>query len=101
MSGYKGLVEIFTPDGKHLVSARASYDVRVNQRSGIKSWDGVLTQIEPAFTLKNEQYHLRLPSRQEGTILISNLLYSSRGPETARFVGSGPELGMSKTKEAS
>ena len=90
MGGYRGPVEILTDDGQHVVSAHSDYDVRVNPRSGIKSWRGVLTRIQPEHTLQTEQYRLKLPNGKEGTVLVNNLRFRSNAPERATFLGSGP-----------
>ncbi len=94
MVGYRERVEILTEDGEPVVSATVNYDRLVNPRSGIKSWRGVLTRIDPPYTLQaGGPYCLRLPNGSEGTILVNNVRISSNSPERATFLGSGPAPG--------
>jgi len=90
MDAYTGPAQVVAANGDVVASAHVDYAVRRNPRTGMLSWRGTMTDIQPEHSIDPSQYGLQLPDGRQGTIFISNLRISSRHPERATFVGSGP-----------
>ena len=88
---YEGIVEL-RRDGE-VVKARARYQVFAHPRTGMQSWRGRLDGITPSH-LDPGDFMLLRPDGDSGQIIVNHVRFSTRMPETATFVGTGPAPGM-------
>jgi len=91
VDSYTGPAEFV--QGDHTVAVACSHNVTRDWPSGLSGWAGSWWNPEPPYLLGGCDAVLRLPSGEEGRVLISEINLLSDAADGGRFVGSGPVPG--------